>query len=173
MGKQGAHAHLVLGLEKIEFGFAVLLRDHVIGPDCDHSVGIAAPGNAEPYREIVAHVKKRYQSHGDDDDALHESTLPGKQSTGNTELVLSPDSTRCHPERNAEILRGVYPERSERLRMTNAGLRITAATGRCKEGGSRIAPTIMEGRIQEIAILSRGKKALVADGVFRAYNHEH
>jgi hypothetical protein len=71
VGKKRAHANLVLGLEKIEFGFAALLRYHVIGLDLDDSVRIAVLGNPVPHRKIVAHVEECQHASRDGEDAFH------------------------------------------------------------------------------------------------------
>ncbi len=71
VGEKRVHANLVLGLEKIEFGFAVLLRYHVIGLDLDDSVRIAVLGNPVPHCKIVAHVKECQQASRDGEDAFH------------------------------------------------------------------------------------------------------
>jgi hypothetical protein len=77
VGKKRAHANMVLGLEEIEFGFAVLLRHHVIGLDLDDSIRIAVLGNPVPHRQIVAHVKECQQASRDGKNAFHARTPRG------------------------------------------------------------------------------------------------
>ena len=66
MGKQGADARPVLGVEENELGLAVFERDSVVGLDLHRSERVATSGKGTSHQRVIARIEQRAEcDHGD------------------------------------------------------------------------------------------------------------
>ena len=71
VGEQGVHAGLVLQVQEVKLGFAILLGDGIVGSDLHHSERVAALRNPEAHRGIITRVQEADERHHGQGKASH------------------------------------------------------------------------------------------------------